>query len=114
MAQYQQISSILTTEITTCVRRNANHAFAEHQLSHALTVRVCHPTQPVDEPGVTARRTRHRVKWMGRLLLGLLVSVFVAGYLVACGSGSHSAAGTSGWRTDTATVQGFTVTLRCR
>jgi len=51
---------------------------------------------------------------MGRLLLGLLVPLFVAGYLVACGSGSHSAAATSGWRTDTATLQGFTVTLRCR
>src|SRR6266446_5893718 len=61
MAQYQQISSILTTEITTCVG-GTNDAFAEHQLSHArVFVSVPRVTAPPLERGLPCL-SRHRVR----------------------------------------------------
>jgi mono/diheme cytochrome c family protein len=50
-----------------------------------------------------------------RLGVGLLLPVFLAGYLAACGSTApHLAAQAGAWRTSTATVDGLTVTVRCK
>jgi len=61
---------------------------------------------------------------VGRVSVGLLLPVFAAGYLAACGSTSRSVgtlstatrttSGASPWSTTTVTRGGLTMTIRCR